>query len=148
MIGIDINWVGVSSFKFPVSIQDKSEVQSTVADFKLAVDLPNNQRGTHMSRFIEVLNGYDKTICIKSIKGLNEILVKKLESTDSKISIKFPYFILKDAPQTGSKGIVNYGVNLVSTLENDHEMNSTEEIQKLLAQAQTLAIEELIIREA
>ena len=124
--GIDINWVGVSSFKFPISIEDKSEVQSTVADFKLAVDLPNNQRGTHMSRFIEVLNGYDKTICIKSIKGLNEILVKKLESTDSKISIKFPYFILKDAPQTGSKGIVNYGVNLVSTLENgSYELIST-----------------------
>ena len=46
--GIDINWVGVNSFKFPIKIQDKSEEQSTIADFKLAVDLPNDQRGIHV----------------------------------------------------------------------------------------------------
>ena len=54
--GIDINWVGVNSFKFPIVFQDKSEERSTIADFQLSVDLANNHRGTHMSRFIEVLN--------------------------------------------------------------------------------------------
>ena len=116
--GIDINWVGVNSFKFPIVIQDKSEEQSTIADFKLAVDLPNDQRGTHMSRFIEVLNDHAGKISVNNLSNLNNCLVDKLESTNSKISINFPYFINKNAPETNSKGIVDYGINLVSTLEN------------------------------
>ena len=124
--GIDINWVGVNSFKFPIKIQDKSEEQSTIADFKLAVDLPNDQRGTHMSRFIEVLNDQGEIISVKNLSNLNKCLVDKLESTNSKISISFPYFINKNAPETNSKGIVDYGIHLVSTLENgSYELIST-----------------------
>ena len=124
--GIDINWVGVNSFKFPIKIQDKSEEQSTIADFKLAVDLPNDQRGTHMSRFIEVLNDHGEIISVKNLSNLNKCLLDMLESTNSKISISFPYFINKNAPETNSKGIVDYGINLVSTLENgSYELIST-----------------------
>ena len=124
--GIDINWVGVNSFKFPIVFQDKSEEQSTIADFQLSVDLAHNHRGTHMSRFIEVLNDRCEIISVKNISNLNNCLVDKLESTNSKISIDFPYFINKNAPETNSKGIVDYGVNLVSTLENGiYELMST-----------------------
>ena len=118
--GIEINWVGVSSFKFPVSVQDKESIQPTISEFSLAVDLSKDQRGTHMSRFIEVLNEHGNCISVKNISILNRHLLEKLEARKSRVNSSFSYFIEKKAPETGLKGPMDYLVNIESILDGEY----------------------------
>ncbi len=117
--GIDINWVGVSSFKFPLQVQDKSSIQSTVSEFSLAVDLSKEQRGTHMSRFIEALNDHGNCIGVHNISDLNKYISEKLEAEKSRVNVSFSYFLEKKAPETGLKGLMDYFITIESILDGE-----------------------------
>lgn len=109
--GIDIDRVGVKNLRFPLRIRDRAHAeQSTVATVSLAVDLPHHFKGTHMSRFVEVLHAHGQVLTVAGIAGMPQALMKKLDADSAHAEFRFPYFRLKKAPVTGAEGLLDYGV--------------------------------------
>ena len=108
---ISINKVGIKDIKHPIKIKDKSGFeQHTIANFNMYVDLPHNFKGTHMSRFVEILNQYESEI---TVQNFNEILLemtKRLEAQIGHIEMSFPFFIKKQAPITKVESLLDYHV--------------------------------------
>src|SRR5476649_233637 len=106
-----IDKVGVKGFLHPIEVRDKHhETQDTVARISLLVDLPKDFKGTHMSRFVEVLNAHGRLIHVENLPTMLHELQKKLQSQVAHIEVEFPYFLEKEAPVTKAKGLVDYQV--------------------------------------
>jgi GTP cyclohydrolase I len=106
-----IDKVGVRGLLHPIEVLDKAnEVQGTTARFSLFVDLPKDFKGTHMSRFVEVLNAHGRLIHVRNIGQMLHELQKKLDAEVAHIEVEFTYFIEKEAPVTKAKGLVDYQV--------------------------------------
>jgi len=106
---IPIDKVGIKGLKYPVKVLDKTTgVQSTVAQISMYVDLPHQCKGTHMSRFVEILHLFRTKVSLESISNILEDMKKILGAQSSHIEITFPYFIEKQSPKTGSKGLMDY----------------------------------------
>jgi len=119
---IPIDKVGVKNIKFPIIVQDrKNETQHTVADIDIFVELPKEHRGTHMSRFLEVLNSYHKESLIDNLKPLLSEVKNKLNSKKAYISIRFPYFIEKKAPVSKMTSLLNYDCVFEAVMGDDYE---------------------------
>jgi GTP cyclohydrolase I len=104
-----IDKVGVRGLRFPIQVRDKARsVQNTVATIGLFVDLPKEFKGTHMSRFVEVLNAHGNIIHVENIYEILHELQKKLHSASSHLEMEFPYFMVKKAPVSGGKGVMDY----------------------------------------
>jgi GTP cyclohydrolase I len=101
--------VGVKGVRYPIVVLDKTNgSQSTIATINMYVDLPQNYRGTHMSRFIEVLNEYHLEINPKSVRDILYKLKSVLNAKRAVIEVEFPYFIKKQAPVTKSESYLEY----------------------------------------
>lgn len=117
---VDITRVGIKSIRSPVIVRDKSTAQHSVATFSLAVFLPQDLKGTHMSRFTQLLNDFREfEITAGSIKEVQAEMLKRLESTSGTITLAFPYFIDKKAPVTGQSGMLDYNITLQSDTHTD-----------------------------
>jgi GTP cyclohydrolase I len=104
-----IDKVGVRGLRFPIQVRDKARsVQDTVATIGMFVDLPQEFKGTHMSRFIEVLNAHGNVIHVENIVDILHALQEKLHAATSHLEIEFPYFMVKRAPVSGKKGVMDY----------------------------------------
>lgn len=109
--GIPIDRVGVKSLRFPMRIRDRDKAeQHTVAMVSLAVDLPHHFKGTHMSRFVEVLHSHGRVVTVSDIAAMPRELMKKLDAEKAHVTFEFPWFRAKKAPATGSEGLLDYGV--------------------------------------
>lgn len=98
---IAIKQVGIKELSWPIKVMDKNNgTQNTVGVFSLSVDLPPSQRGTHMSRFVEVVNQMD-SITPKALEEIMDQLEQKLEASAAYLSISFDYFIKKPSPVSG-----------------------------------------------
>jgi len=108
---LPIDRVGVRSLRFPLRIRDRdSAVQHTVATVSLAVDLPHHYKGTHMSRFVEVLHAHGTELTVATIAGMPQELIKRLHADKAHVEFRFPYFRAKKAPVSGAEGLLDYGV--------------------------------------
>lgn len=117
---IAIDRVGVRSLRFPLRIRDRDQhEQHTVAVVSLAVDLPHQYKGTHMSRFVEVLHAHGQVLDVKGIAAMPKELVKRLNAERAHVEFKFPYFRSKAAPVTQTKGLLDYGVIFEVNSEHD-----------------------------
>lgn len=106
---IAINKVGIKQIKYPISLLDKqNKIQHTVADINMYVSLPKHFKGTHMSRFIEVLNEHKREIELNKLQDILIHMKKRLESNDAHLELTFPYFIEKEAPISKEKGLMDY----------------------------------------
>ncbi|MEM9400631.1 MAG: GTP cyclohydrolase FolE2 [Verrucomicrobiota bacterium] len=106
---IAIDKVGVKGLKHPIEIADKArQKQNTIATISLSVDLPHHFKGTHMSRFVEVLNAHGSLIHVQNIPDILKELQKKLDAKSAHLEMQFSYFIEKKAPVTGSVGLMDY----------------------------------------
>lgn len=104
-----IDKVGVRGLRFPVQVRDKARaVQNTVATIGLFVDLPKEFKGTHMSRFIEVLNAHGNVIHVENIRDILLALQEKLKAATSHVEMEFPYFMSKQAPASGKESLMDY----------------------------------------
>jgi GTP cyclohydrolase IB len=104
-----IDKVGVRGLRFPIQIRDKAHaLQNTVATIGLFVDLPKEFKGTHMSRFIEVLNAHGSIVHVDNIEDILHALQKKLNATASHLEMEFPYFLTKTAPVSGMESVMDY----------------------------------------
>ena len=104
-----IDKVGVRGLRFPIQVRDKAHsVQNTVATIGLFVDLPKEFKGTHMSRFIEVLNAHGSVVHVENIPDILVALQDKLNAATSHIEMEFPYFMSKNAPASGKESLMDY----------------------------------------
>ena len=118
---IAIDRVGVKNLRYPIQVRDKAHaLQSTIANVALTVDLPHHYKGTHMSRFIEVLNEHGPVLHVDNIRTIAEHLLKRLHSEKAHVDFEFPYFMEKQAPVTGAPSLMDYTVQFNATLEKDN----------------------------
>ncbi len=116
--GIAIDRVGVRGLRYPIQVRDKArKLQHTVATVTLTVDLPHHFKGTHMSRFVEVLNEFGPVLHVDNIQTILRDLAKRLESESSHVTFEFPFFLEKQAPATKAVGLMDYVVRFEATLE-------------------------------
>src|SRR4051812_4875208 len=104
-----IDKVGVRGLRFPIQVRDKERaVQNTVATIGMFVDLPKEFKGTHMSRFIEVLNAHGSIVHVENIEEILYAMQKKFNAAISHLEVEFPYFMVKRAPATGLESVMDY----------------------------------------
>lgn len=114
-----INKVGIKSIRHPVMVKDKTGgVQHTVAMFNMYVHLPHNFKGTHMSRFVEILNMNEREISIENFESILREMVKRLEANSGHIEMHFPYFINKAAPVSGVTSLLDYDVTFIGEIKD------------------------------
>ncbi len=120
---IPINRVGVKDIRYPVVVLDRSEgSQHTVAKVNMYVSLPHQFRGTHMSRFIEILNRYMGGISTLKVREILEEMKVQLDSETAHFEIEFPYFITKAAPVSGEEAKMEYTCRLIANSDVDYYM--------------------------
>jgi len=119
---IDIDKVGVKNISYPIVVLDKfNGTQNTVARINVYVNLPFRHKGTHMSRFIEILSEFRRNISIKNIQSILEETRRRLHAQSAHIELSFPYFIEKEAPVTHAQGLMEYICSMKGSLaENGH----------------------------
>lgn len=116
---IAIDKVGVKNIRYPITVLDRANVtQQTVASINMYVNLPHQYKGTHMSRFIELLSEYSNNMNIRDMRGILEEMKRRLDAESAHIEVEFPYFINKSAPVSGSQGLMEYGVALRGSLNS------------------------------
>lgn len=116
---IAINKVGIKDIRHPVVVKDRSEgEQHTIATFNMYVNLPHNFKGTHMSRFVQILNSHEKEISVESFKGMLAEMAERLEAEAGHIEMRFPYFVNKQAPISGVRSLLDYDVTLIGEIKN------------------------------
>ena len=117
---INIDKVGVKDIRYPITVKDKAkEAQRTVASINMYVDLPHHYKGTHMSRFIEVLTVHRDSISTQSIPAILSDMKKRLDAESAHIEMTFPYFIEKTAPVSGAVSLMEYTCSLFGRQNGD-----------------------------
>ncbi|AOY93251.1 GTP cyclohydrolase [Cupriavidus sp. USMAA2-4] len=115
---IPIQRVGVKGVRYPLSLNTPSGVQATVGTFNLDVHLPADQKGTHMSRFMALLEEERAPIDLLAFRGLLDKMLEKLEADAGRIEVTFPYFVNKTAPISGVQSLMDYEVTLLGEVRD------------------------------
>lgn len=121
---IPINKVGIKDIRHPVRVADRTGgEQNTIANFNMYVNLPHNFKGTHMSRFVEILNNHEREISVKSFKDMMEEMTERLEAESGHIEMSFPYFVNKKAPVSGVMSLMDYDVTFIGDIvDGDNQL--------------------------
>jgi GTP cyclohydrolase I len=132
---ISIDRVGISNISWPIQVLDRTYgTQDTVANVSLSVFLPRDYRGTHMSRFIEVLSTQEKQVTFHNMENLLRSLREHLQAEEAHAEFEFPYFITKSAPVSAAKGRLRYDARFCASMKE----NNFDLITELTAPIQTL----------
>jgi GTP cyclohydrolase I len=132
---IPINRVGIKDIFHPVKVRDRDRgEQHTVANFKMYVNLPHNFKGTHMSRFVEILNQHEREISVESFGKMLEEMTQRLAATSGHIEMTFPYFVMKKAPVSGVESLMNYQ----ATIFGEHANGNSEVWLKVIVPTTSL----------
>ncbi|NOR43771.1 MAG: GTP cyclohydrolase I FolE2 [Gammaproteobacteria bacterium] len=120
---IAINKVGIKDIRHPVQVKDRTgKIQHTIANFNMYVDLPHEFKGTHMSRFVEILNNHEWEITVDSFKTMLTEMTKRLDSECGHIEMSFQFFINKTAPASGVKSLLDYEVTFIGERKNNENI--------------------------
>jgi len=118
---IPINRVGIKDITHPVRVKDRaSGEQHTIATFNMYVNLPHNFKGTHMSRFVEILHA-EREISVESFRSMLATMTARLEADTGHIEMSFPFFVTKRAPVSGVESLMDYRASLIG--EHHHGQN-------------------------
>jgi len=116
---VAINKVGIKDLRYPVTVLDRNRgKQHTVASINMYVDLPHEYKGTHMSRFVEMLHLFRPNIALKTFAEILTQMKEHLNAESAHIEVTFPYFIEKKAPVTHSPGLMDYTCRLVGSIDS------------------------------
>lgn len=117
---ITIDKVGVKNIKYPIIVEDKhNKLQHTIADIDIFVELPHHHRGTHMSRFIEVLNKFREETLVDNLEAFLKDINIALNSDSSYIKLSFPYFVKKTAPVSKLTSLMDYNCVFEASLKDE-----------------------------
>ena len=110
---LPINRVGIKEIRHPVRVKDRSAgEQHTIATFNMYVSLPHNFKGTHMSRFVEILHA-EREISVESFRAMLATMTERLEADAGHIEMSFPFFVMKRAPISGVESLMDYHASLI-----------------------------------
>ena len=116
---IPIDRVGIKGIRHPVRVRDRSQgEQHTIATFNMYVSLPENFKGTHMSRFVEILNNHEYEVSVSSFRDMLHEMTRVLDAQSGHIEMSFSYFVDKEAPVSGVKSLMDYAVSLIGEICN------------------------------
>ena len=116
---IPINKVGIKDIRHPVRVLDRNGgEQHTIANFNMYVNLPHNFKGTHMSRFVEILHQHEREISVQSFKEMLHEMTERLEAGSGHIEMSFPYFVSKKAPVSGVESLLDYNVTFIGEIHD------------------------------
>ncbi|HUO94825.1 MAG TPA: GTP cyclohydrolase FolE2 [Steroidobacteraceae bacterium] len=114
---IAIDKVGIKDIFHPVRVKDRSGgEQHTIANFNMYVYLPHNFKGTHMSRFVEILHLHERELSVDSFRAMLREMVERLDAETGHIEMNFPYFIMKKAPVSGVQSLLDYRCTLTGEI--------------------------------
>jgi len=117
-----IDKVGIKSIRHPMKIQERSGgIQHTIAMFNMYVGLPHHFKGTHMSRFVEILNAHEREVTVETFQVMLREMVEKLEAEEGHIEMSFPYFIEKSAPASRVKSLMDYEVSFIGEIRDGRQ---------------------------
>ena len=117
-----IDKVGIKAIRHPVRIQERlGGVQHTIATFNMYVGLPQHFKGTHMSRFVEILEAHEREITLETFQVMLREMAEKLEAEEGHIEMSFPYFIEKKAPVSGVKSLMDYEVTFTGEVRKGRQ---------------------------
>lgn len=120
--GIPIDKVGVTDLKYPIVVLDREHTQQqTIASLSISVSLPHEFKGTHMSRFIEILNQHRGEITMRTLPTVLKDIKTHLEATTAHVSIRFPYFIERQAPVSGATALMDYDCTFEAEANGEHQ---------------------------
>jgi GTP cyclohydrolase I len=120
---IDIDQVGVKGIRYPITVLDKNMgEQQTVAEINMYVNLPRYYKGTHMSRFVEILNEHSRRISLQNFSEILDEMKERLNAESAHMEITFPYFINKTAPISGSEGLMEYKCTFKGSLNKGSDV--------------------------
>ena len=120
---IDIDQVGVKGIRYPITVLDKDMGrQQTVAKINMYVNLPRHYKGTHMSRFVEILNEHSRRISLQNFSSILQEMKDRLNAESAHMEITFPFFIKKSAPVTGSEGLMEYECTFKGSLNKGSDL--------------------------
>jgi GTP cyclohydrolase IB len=120
---INIQKVGVKDITYPIMVLDKAKkLQRTVANFNMFVNLPHRFKGTHMSRFIEILNQFHGEFDIKNLRLILEEMKSRLEAESAHLEIEFPYFVKQKMSHANAIGIGEYKCKMSGILDKGYEL--------------------------
>lgn len=114
---IAIDKVGIKDIQHPIKVSDRtSGEQHTIANFNMYVNLPHHFKGTHMSRFVEILNQHEREITVKSFREMLSEMTERLQAESGYIEMDFPYFVNKEAPISKVKSLMDYQVSFIGEI--------------------------------
>ncbi len=112
---LPIDLVGVTGLRYPVTVRDKARRrQKTIAELSLSVSLPHHYKGTHMSRFVEVVHEHRDQVDMETLPAIVTALRSRLEAERARVEMRFPYFIERSAPVSGSIALMSYDCRYVA----------------------------------
>lgn len=112
--GVALEQVGVSDLRYPITVLDRDQgQQETIANLSMSVSLPHHFKGTHMSRFIEVLNHYRGEFTLRTLPALLHEMKQRLDAEAAHIEVRFPYFIERQAPVTRKGALMDYQCSFI-----------------------------------
>ncbi len=117
---IAIDQVGIKDIRHPIVVSDRTGgEQHTIANFNMYVSLPHDFKGTHMSRFVEILNQHEYEITVESFKRMISEMTERLNAESGHIEMSFPYFVTKAAPISGVESLMDYEVSFIGKLNEE-----------------------------
>ncbi|MCK4956092.1 MAG: GTP cyclohydrolase I FolE2, partial [Candidatus Cloacimonetes bacterium] len=126
---VTIDKVGVKGVRYPIIVDDRTnKTQNTVADIDIFVELPHHHRGTHMSRFIEVLNRFHKESLIANLEEFLAEIKSSLNADIAYVDIRFPYFIRKHAPVSKIESLLSYNCFFESSYNEEYKLKIGVEV--------------------
>ena len=126
---IPIDKVGIKNLRYPITVRDRRNGrQHTVASINMYVDLPGKYKGTHMSRFVELLHIIRPEISLDKFANILEQMKAHLDAASAHIEISFPYFIEKKAPVSESPGLLDYSCKLIGVSDSFGRMDIVSEV--------------------
>jgi len=124
-----IDKVGIKSIRHPISVLDRGNgIQHTIASFDMYVSLPHHFKGTHMSRFVQILNSHDREISVRSVEPMLREMVKKLEAQTGLIEMRFPYFMRKKAPISDVESLMDYDITYTGEISENGAYSLTMKV--------------------
>jgi GTP cyclohydrolase I len=126
---IAIDRVGVKGLLHPLRVRaaDGAEVH-TVAKVDMFVRLPAEDKGAHMSRFVDLLQGHRGAIDHAGLRALTHAMLERLRASAGCLEMRFPYFIGKRAPVSGVESLMDYEVSLRAEVDEARGYRLTQSV--------------------
>lgn len=126
---IPIDKVGIKNLRYPITVRDRRDgTQHTIAAINMFVDLPHNNKGTHMSRFVELLHLLRPEVSLEKFAAILENMKLHLNAASAHLEMTFPYFIEKKAPVSTSPGLMDYTCSIIGTSDPTGKVDLVSEV--------------------